>query len=97
MPVPRTFTDAKGSKLTIDGGSMILDADGTYQLKYKGKLNALTFDLTDEGTYKLSGSTVSFTPDDGDAPYTGRVEGRSVLVNGFRIAGVGFDLGFSSN
>jgi len=97
MPVPRTFTDAKGSKLTIEGGSMILDADGTYQLKYKGKLNALTFDLTDEGTYKLSGPTVSFTPDDGDAPYTGRLEGKSVLVNGFRIAGVGFDLGFSSN
>ena len=97
LPVPHTFTDAKGSKLTIDGGSMMIDADGTYQLKYKGKLNALTFDLTDEGKYTLSGTTVSFTPDDGDAPYTGRVEGKSVLVNGFRIAGVGFDLRFSSN
>jgi hypothetical protein len=97
LPVPHTFTDAKGSKLTIEGGSIIIDTDGSYQLKYKGKLNALTFDLTDEGTYTLSGSTVSFTPDDGDAPYTGRVEGKSVLVNGFRIAGAGFDLRFSSN
>jgi hypothetical protein len=26
-----------------------------YDLRYKGKLNALTFDLTDDGTYKMAG------------------------------------------
>ena len=97
LPVPRTFTDGAGSKLTIEGGSMIVNGDGKYALKYKGKLNSLTFDLTDEGNYTLSGSSMSFTPDDGDAPYTGRVQGKSVLVDGFKIAGVKFDLGFSVN
>jgi len=97
MSVPRTFTDAKGSKLTIEGGSLTVNADGTYALKYKGKLNALVFDLTDRGNYSVSGSTMSFTPSDGDPGFTGRVSGKSVSVVGFRIAGVGFDLGFSGN
>jgi hypothetical protein len=98
LPVPHTFTDAAGSKLTIEGGSMTIDANGTYALKYKGKLNALTFDLTDEGTYALSGSTMTFTPEDtDDPPFTGKVQGKSVLVDGFKIAGVKFALGFSGN
>ena len=98
LPVPRTFTDAAGSKLTIEGGSITIDANGTYALKYKGKLNALTFDLTDEGTYSLSGSSINFVSEDtDDPPFSGKVQGKSVLVDGFKIAGVKFELGFSSN
>lgn len=97
LPVPRTFTDAAGSKLTIEGGSMTIDANGTYALKYKGKLNSLTFDLTDEGTYVLSGSTMTFTSEDPDDPkFTGKIQGKSVLVDGFKIAGVKFALGFTN-
>ena len=95
MSVPHTFTDAVGKKLTIEGGSLTIEANGTYELKYKGKLNSLTFDLTDEGNYTLSGSTMSFTPDDGDPAYTGRVQGKAVFVDGFKIAGAKFDLSFS--
>ena len=98
LPVPRTFTDAAGSKLTIEGGSMTIDANGTYALEYKGKLNAITFDLTDEGTYSLAGATMPFVSEDtDDPPFTGRVQGKSVLVDGFKIAGVKFELGFSGN
>jgi hypothetical protein len=98
FPVPHTFTDAAGSKLTIDGGSITIDANGTYALEYKGKLNAMTFDLTDEGTYTLSGSTLTFVSDDeDDPPFTGRVHGSSVLVDGFKIAGAKFDLRFNGN
>ena len=97
LPVPRTFTDNAGSKLTIEGGSMTIDANGKYALKYKGKLNALTFDLTDEGTYLLSGSTMTFTSEDPDDPkFTGKVQGKSVLIDGFKIAGVKFELGFKN-
>ena len=95
MAVPHTFTDAAGSKLTIEGGSIVLASGGTYELHYKGKLNALTFDLTDEGTYKLAGTTVTFTPDDGDPAYTGRTVGTTVSVDDFKIAGAKFDLGFA--
>lgn len=98
LPVPRTFTDAAGSKLTIEGGSMTIDANGTYALEYKGKLNAITFDLTDEGTYSLSGATMTFVSEDtDDPPFTGKVQGKSVLVDGFKIAGVKFELGFSGS
>jgi hypothetical protein len=98
LPVPHTFTDAAGSKLTIEGGSITIDANGTYALQYKGKLNAITFDLTDEGTYSLSGSTMTFVSDDtDDPPFSGKVQGKSVLVDGFKIAGVKFELGFSGN
>ena len=95
MALPHTFTDAAGSKLTIEGGDITLDADGTFELHYKGKLNALTFDLTDEGTYKMSGASATFTPDDGDPAYTGRVIGKTVSVDDFKIAGAKFDLGFA--
>ena len=97
LSVPRTFTDPAGSKLTIEGGSLTIKSDGTYELNYKGRLNSLTFNLTDEGNYALSGAAVSFTPDDGDPGYTGRVNGKSMLVDGFKIAGVKFDLGFAGN
>jgi hypothetical protein len=96
MSVPHTFTDAVGSKLTIEGGKLTMSADGTFELAYKGKLNALTFDLSDEGRYTVSGSIVTFTPD-GETPYTGRVSGKSVIIDGFKIAGAKFDLGFSGN
>ena len=97
MKVPHTFTDPAGSKLTIESGGLTMNSDGTFRLKYKGKLNALNFDLTDEGTFSLAGSTVTFTPDDGDPAYTGRVSGKTIVVDDFKIAGVKWDLGFSGN
>jgi hypothetical protein len=51
-PVPHTFTGGAGSKLTIEGGSISIDATGSYALTYKGKLNALTFDVDD---FKIAG------------------------------------------
>ena len=92
--VPHTFTDAAGKKLTIEGGTLTVSADGTYALRYKGKLNALTFDLTDEGTYAMSGDKLTFTPDDGDPSYIGTVRGNAIETD-FRIAGVSFALKFS--
>jgi hypothetical protein len=94
MTVPHTFTDANGSKLTIQGGALTMTANGAYSLNYKGKLNALTFDLTDEGTFSQSGSIVTFKPDDGDPSYTGRMVGGSIVVDAFKIAGAMFELGF---
>jgi hypothetical protein len=96
MTVPHTFTDAAGSKLTIQGGALTMSSNGTFTLNYKGKLNALTFDLTDEGKFSQSGSVITFTPDDGDPAYTGRLQGKSVLVSSFKIAGARFDLGFAT-
>jgi hypothetical protein len=97
MKVPHTFTDPAGSKLTIESGGLTMKSDGTFELKYKGKLNALNFDLTDEGTFSLSGSTVRFTPDDGDPAYSGRVTGKTIVVDDFKIAGVKWDLAFGGN
>ena len=94
--VPHTFTDAAGSKLTVQGGSLTLGSNGTYELAYKGKLNAITFDLTDEGTFVVAGSAVTFTPSDGDPAYTGQVQSGKVVV-AFKIAGAMFDLGFKAN
>lgn len=94
MTVPHTFTDSRGSKLTIEGGALTMAGNGTYALRYKGKLNAITFDLTDEGTFSQSGAIVTFKPDDGDPSYTGRMVGSSVVVDAFKIAGANFELGF---
>jgi hypothetical protein len=71
-----------------------MSANGKYTLNYKGKLNTLTFDLTDEGSFSQAGANVTFTPDDGDPAYTGRTVGQSLVVDSFKIAGAKFDLGF---
>ena len=94
--VPHTFTDAVGKKLTIEGGKLTLGPNGTYELNYKGKLNSLVFDLTDEGKVVISGSKATFTPDDGDPSYIGTVSGKKINVN-FKVAGAMFDLGFTGN
>jgi hypothetical protein len=57
-------------------------------------LNTLTFDLTDEGEYTMSGSTLTFTPDDGDPSFVGTVRGEAIETD-FRIAGASFALKFS--
>jgi len=95
--VPHTFTDAVGKKLTVEGGKLTLGPNNSYELSYKGKLNSLVFDLTDEGTVSISGSTATFTPDDGDPAYTGTIKGKTISVAGFKIAGAKFDLSFTGN
>jgi hypothetical protein len=94
--VPHTFTDAAGKKLTVEGGGLTMSPGGTFALNYKGKLQALEFDLTEEGTVAVAGSNITFTPDDGDPPFTGRIQGKTITVK-FRIAGASFDLGFTGN
>lgn len=91
--VPTTFTDAAGKKLTIESGSLTIGADGKYILAYVGHLGSLDFDLEDEGTVVIQGNSITFTPSDGDAAFTGSRSGNTITA-GFKIAGVKFDLGF---
>jgi hypothetical protein len=86
LAVPHTFTDAVGKKLTIQGGALTMTADGKYMLNYAGKLNAITFDLTDEGSFSQAGANVTFTPDDGDPAFVGRIVGKSLVIDDFKIA-----------
>ena len=95
--VPHTFTDAVGKKLTVDGGKLTLGPSNSYELNYKGRLNSLEFDLTDEGTVSIAGSTATFTPDDGDPAYTGTIKGKTISVASFKIAGAKFDVSFTGN
>jgi hypothetical protein len=57
---------------------------------------ATTTTLTDEGTFTVSGSLVTFTPDNSDPKYTGCVQGRTVIVGDFKIARAKYPLGFAS-
>ena len=41
-----------------------------------------------------AGADTRRLPDDGDPPYMGRISGKSVVVDGFKIAGAKFDLTF---
>lgn len=95
--VPHTFTDAVGQKLTIHGGSVTLNPDGTFALNRQGKLNNLSFNLTEEGDYTQSGGLVTFTPDDGDPSFTGKLLGKTIAVDDYPIAGAKFDLTFKAN
>jgi ABC-type Fe3+-hydroxamate transport system substrate-binding protein len=91
--VPTTFTDGKGKQLTIMSGALKITSDGKYTLAYVGHLGTLDFDLEDEGVVHTQGTTLVFTPSDGEAAFTGASSGGTIVV-GFKIAGVKFDLGF---
>lgn len=91
--VPHTFTDPAGSQLTIYGDSLVMNGDGSYVLDYQGKLNAIEFDLGDEGLYDTS-TGLKFYPSDGIA-YTAQVNGSQIIFPR-KIAGVQFSLGFTA-
>lgn len=93
VAVPTTFTDGSGKKLTIKTGSLTIEPNGHFSLHYVGNLGTLDFDLHETGIMTVNGSTLVFTPDDDDAPFTGSRSGNNIVA-GFKIAGVKFDLGF---
>jgi len=83
---PHTFTDPAGGQLAIEGGSLALSVTGTYELSYRGRLNALDFDLGDWGSYTVSANRVTFRPD-GEVAYSGVLKDGTVSI-ARRVAGV---------
>lgn len=90
--VPHTFTDPAGSQLTIDGGTLKMHADSTYELRYSGRLNSNDFTLGNDGVFDTSDG-LKFYPSSGGY-YSGQVNGNTVLFKR-KIAGVMFELGFT--
>jgi hypothetical protein len=90
--VPHTFTDAAGSQLRIDGGTLVMRDDGSYELQYSGRLNAGDFTLGNDGLYDTSNG-LRFFPATGGS-YSAQVNGSTITFQR-KIAGVAFDLGFT--
>jgi len=59
--IPVTFTDGAGRPLVFEGGTLTLGADGVFDLAVQAKFNGSPTEMTDHGTYTVSGGgTIDF-------------------------------------
>jgi len=59
--LPVTFADGGGTALTFNGGTLVLSADGKFDLQVQAVFKGSATTLTDHGTYSASGSSISFS------------------------------------
>jgi hypothetical protein len=59
--IPVTFTDGAGRPLVFESGTLTLGADGVFDLVVQAKFNGGPTEMTDHGTYTVSGGgTIDF-------------------------------------
>lgn len=58
--IPVTFVDGSGDHLTITGGTLVLGADGKFDLKVQTTFNGSSTTLTDYGSYSVAGANITF-------------------------------------
>jgi len=59
--IPVTFTDGAGRPLVFESGTLALGADGVFDLAVQAKFNGSPTEMTDHGTYTVSGGgTIDF-------------------------------------
>lgn len=59
--IPVTFTDGAGRPLVFEGGTLMLGADGIFDMVVQTRFNGSPTEMTDHGTYTVSGGgTIDF-------------------------------------
>lgn len=94
--LPVTFTDGAGKTLKFENGSLVLEADGTYNLTVNVVYKDDAYDAGDLGTYSMEGNTVSLNSTLDDGSYTAVVAGSALTVT-YRVKGINFDLAFQAD
>jgi hypothetical protein len=81
--LPVTFIDGSNDHLTFVSGTLILTADGAFDLKVQVTFNGSSSELTDYGSYSVSGGGIDFASDKATPRLsTGTVNGSMLTVQG---------------
>lgn len=90
--LPVTFVDGGGSTLTFSSGELTLSQDGTYGLEVEARFNTSDVLLEDEGTYEVSGSTITFTPTSDPARLADGTISGNMLTAEVQFGGLPFEI-----
>jgi hypothetical protein len=91
--IPVTFTDGSGRPLVFEGGTLTLGADGAFALAVQAKFNGSPVEMTDHGTYTVSGgSTIDFNSEKSSPRLsTGSLSGNQVKAFS-QFGGIPFEI-----
>jgi hypothetical protein len=90
--LPVTFTDGSGDQLVFLSGTLILGADGSFDMKVQVTFRGNPSEMTDYGTYSESGGTVSFQSQKSSPRLsTGTISGNKITANS-QFGGIPFEI-----
>lgn len=90
--LPVTFVDGSGDALTFNGGTLVLDADGSYTLEVAATFKGNGVTMTDQGTYNTLGNTVDFDPTSNNKRMkTGKLSGTKMTAEA-QFGGIPFEI-----
>jgi hypothetical protein len=90
--LPVSFTDGSGSQLVFISGSLVLGADGTFDLSVESTLNGSSVTMIDYGTYSAAGGSIDFNSDKSNPRLsTGTLNGSKVTAQS-QFAGIPFEI-----
>lgn len=91
--IPVTFTDGSGRPLVFESGTLTLGADGAFDLAVQAKFNGSATEMTDYGTYTVSGGgTIDFNSEKSSPRLsTGSLSGNQVKAFS-QFGGIPFEI-----
>jgi hypothetical protein len=90
--LPADFVDGSGSHLVFKSGTLILGADQSFDMKVQVSLNGSEGELTDYGTYSVSGGSVTFSSQKSNPRLsTGTISGNKLTAKS-QFAGIPFEI-----
>jgi hypothetical protein len=90
--LPVTFIDGSGDHLVFNSGTLAVGADGRFDLKVQVTFKGSASELTDYGTYSVSGGgTIDFHSEKATPRLSnGTVTGKKITANG-QVGGIPFE------
>lgn len=82
VPTTFTITDDQGTELfdmTFNSGSVQIRSGDRYQASFNVVVDGTPVNVTDQGDVAISGSTITFSSDDGDV-LTGTISGNDITI-----------------
>ena len=90
--LPVAFTDGSGAQLVFQTGTLILGSDGTFDMTVQVALKGNASELTDYGTYTVSGGSLSFQSQKSKPRLsTGTISGNKITANS-EFLGIPFEI-----
>jgi hypothetical protein len=90
--LPVSFTDGSGDQLVFQSGTLILGSDGAFDLKVQVTFKGNPSELTDYGTYSMSGGSVDFHSQKSSPRLsTGTISGNKITAHS-EFGGIAFEI-----